>query len=203
MREREPGVLARDNPFAAHRVLEVRFRLSGRSWEDLLARLARLRYRAAIVGLRGAGKTTLLEDLELRLPPLGFRPRPLRLDQEHRRLERSFEAEFFQSLGARDVVLLDGAEQMPRLAWWRFRRRCRTAAGLVITSHHPGRLPTLIECQTTPALLGEIVAQLLGDGQAVSPQDIQRLHIRHRGNLRDALRELYDWFSVASRPLGH
>ena len=66
---------ARDNPYAAHRVLKVRYRLTESQWQELLARLDELGYRAAIVGPQGSGKTTLLEDLAERLSARGFRIR--------------------------------------------------------------------------------------------------------------------------------
>jgi hypothetical protein len=62
-----------DNPFSVDHVLRVRFRPQGCSWDDLMSRLARLNYRAAVVGPRGSGKTTLLEDLGPLLEARGFR----------------------------------------------------------------------------------------------------------------------------------
>src|SRR6185436_15582003 len=75
---------AADNPFAVRRVLAIRYRLSGETWEGLLERLAALRYRAAIVGPHGRGKTTLLEDLAPRLEALGFRTRTVTLHTGNR-----------------------------------------------------------------------------------------------------------------------
>jgi len=55
-------------------------------------------------------------------------------------------------------------------------------------------LPTLIECTTSPALLDRIVHRLAPDTDAVrTPND---LFARHHGNLREALRELYDVYAV-------
>jgi hypothetical protein len=67
------------------------------------------------------------------------------------------------------------------------RLRTRRAGGLVITSHRPGLLPTLFECTTSPELLAEIVGELSG-----ADLEAGELYERHRGNVRDALRELYD-----------
>jgi hypothetical protein len=181
---------ARDNPFAADRVLSVRYELSEGDAGTLLARLERLRYRGAIVGPHGTGKTTLLEDLEKPLAGLGFRVTHLRLDSETRRLSRRCLSQLAATLGARDFICLDGAEQLGRVRWLMFRWRTRRAGGVLITSHRPGLLPTLIECTTSPALLDRIVTRLappMGGGRTA-----QDLFARHHGNLRDALRELYD-----------
>src|SRR5688572_2719481 len=133
---------ARDNPFATDRVLRVRYRPQGWTWEALLERLERLNYRGAIVGPEGRGKTTLLEDLGERLRDQGWGIHQLRLTRERPVFERRFLRNFLDGIGTRDVVLFDGAEQMSRFAWWRFVRDTRRAKGLVITSHRAGLLPT-------------------------------------------------------------
>jgi hypothetical protein len=185
---------ARDNPFAADRVESIRYELPEGHAGRLLARLERLRYRAAIVGPHGTGKTTLLEDLETPLVGLGFRVTYLRLDATHRRFERGCLARLAATLDARDFVCLDGAEQLGRVAWIVFRWRTRRAGGVLITSHRRGLLPTLIECTTSPELLDRIVRRLATPAGAVrAPEE---LFARHHGNLRDALRELYDVYAA-------
>ena len=185
---------ARDNPFAVQRVLEIRYRLSGLTWEELLERLAALRFRAALVGPHGHGKTTLLEDLGDRLAAQGFRVRAVTLHEGDRRLDAAGRRAFFHGLAASDVLLLDGAEQLGRLAWMEVRARTRAAGGLVITSHRPGLLPTLYECRTTPELLVGIVRDL-----GAEPLEGD-LFERHGGNLRDVLREMYDAYANRSQP---
>jgi hypothetical protein len=181
---------ARDNPFAADRVQSIRYELPEGQADGLLARLERLRYRAAIVGPHGTGKTTLMEDLETPLARLGFRVRHIRLDTEHRRFSRADLSQLSATLGARDLVCLDGAEQLDWARWLMFRWRTRRAGGVLITSHRPGLLPTLIECTTSKELLDRIVSRLAPPtGDVRTPKD---LFARHHGNLRDALRELYD-----------
>jgi hypothetical protein len=182
-------VRAKDNLFATDRVLRERYRLDDAGWAELLARWKRLGFRGALVGAHGSGKTTLLEDMAARLEREGWRPVWVRLSAEFPRLPASCDAGFFGKLGEKDVVLLDGAEQLGPVAWRIFRYRVRNAGGLVITTHRAGRLRTLRRCETTPELLKELVASL---GETLSAEDAARLHGRHRGNVREALRELYD-----------
>jgi hypothetical protein len=186
---------ARDNPFKTDRVLRVRYRLRGETWEELLGRLKGLDYRAAIVGPDGVGKTTLLEDLEPSLAGLGFRVRPLRLDRETRGFPRGFLRKLFAGLDKRDLLLFDGADEMGRFSWQRFKARSKKAGGLVITSHRGGMLPTLIECATSPELLAEIIAELSG-GPPAPREATEKLYAKHNGNLRDALREMYDAYAA-------
>jgi hypothetical protein len=187
---------AGDNPFRTDQVLRVRYRLPSGTWDDLLDRLDALGRRAAIVGPQGSGKTTLLEDLAPRLRARGFNARDLRLDTEAPRFEPGVLDRFFASIGPRDVILFDGAEQLGWLAWSRFERRSRAAAGLVITGHHPGRLRSLLETSTTPELLEGVIEEILGG----RPPELQTrtLFEKHGGNLREALRELYDHFAAAT-----
>ena len=153
-----------------------------------MVRLELLGWRGAIVGPHGSGKTTLLEDLAGRLEGQGWRVHLLRLNADRRRLAALSEWK------AGDFVLCDGAEQLRVLDWWRLARRARRAGGLVITTHHPRRLPVLHRCETSPALLHGLAESL---GQAVSAQECGELHARHGGNLRAALGELYDRWAIA------
>jgi hypothetical protein len=190
---------ARDNPFATACVHRIRYRLpEGLTWEDLLARLESMKWRGAIVGPEGAGKTTLLEDFAPRLVDRGVEIVWLRLTQEEPRFTPAT-LHGLASIHTGQMILFDGAEQLSRWGWWRFLRLARRAGGLVITSHRPGLLPTLLECGTTPELLAGIVADLLTEAPEIHGAEARRLHRKHAGNLREALRELYD---LRSGPVG-
>src|SRR5262249_30589533 len=105
-------VKARENPFAAERVIAtIRYACPGGDLDTLIARLATLGYRAAIVGPHGAGKTTLLEDLGRALEARGFRITTVRLATDDRRLPGAWPSRAAR-LGPRDIVCLDGAEQL-------------------------------------------------------------------------------------------
>jgi hypothetical protein len=183
---------ARDNPFSSERILSVRYRFVEGSWEEFLARLKRSNYRGAIVGPKGHGKTTLLEDLVPRLAALGFNTRLIRLSSERCKLPA------LQSPRRNEVVLLDGAEQLSFTAWWAFRWRMRHAAGLLITTHRPGRMRTVHCCQTTQRLLEDLIATLLGLASGGVSCDLGDLFQRHGGDLRLALRDCYDLCAIHS-----
>ncbi len=187
---------ARDNPFATARVHRIRYQFDGLTWDQFMARLAERNYRGAIVGREGAGKSTLLEDLRPRLVGRGFEPVPLRLTREAPRFPRAVLRALAATLTRRHVVLLDGAEQMSPWARWSFRWRVRRAGGLILTAHRTGLLPTVLACDTTPELLSDIAGRLLGADHALSREEIERLFRRHCGNVREALRELYDTSST-------
>lgn len=169
--------------------MRQRYRLGDAGWSALRARLADQRGRGAIVGPHGSGKTTLLEDLGARLAGEGFRLHWIRLDDEHRAVPPGFFREHASALGARDAVLVDGAEQLGVRAWWVLCLRVRRAGVFVATTHRGGRLPTVYRCATSSELLRQLVAEL---GETISPTEAAALHARHRGNIREALRELYD-----------
>ncbi len=184
--------LARQNPFRVNRVLSLRYRLDALGWRDLLDRWAELGQRAALVGPKGSGKTTLLEELEQRLEARGWHLVPLRLRHDRRRLNAA-DWRRLQDAGPRHLVTVDGVEQ---LSWWRWHqlsKHSQRAGGLIVTSHTPGRLPTLRRHQTDPSLLHALVTELVGTAQAARlAPELEQLFEQHQGNLRDCLRSLYD-----------
>lgn len=192
---------ARENPFATDRVHAMRYVCcAGEPWPELLDRLRRLRYRAAIVGPHGSGKTTLLTDLQAELHARGFHIKPLRLTRERPSFDPAVLDRFFRLLTPADLVTFDGAEQLSRWAWTSFERRTACAAGLIITSHRSGLLPTLTQCRTSAPLLDGLIGQLLSQVSGTIPLSgvygtlprAEELFVRHHGDLRAALRELYD-----------
>lgn len=181
---------ARLNPFTVDRVQTIRYRPLNTTFDDILMRLEAMDYRAAIVGPEGAGKTTLLEDLQQALERRGRRTRMVFVNDTSP-LDRSTRRQLLARLRSDEIVLLDGADAIGYAMWFALRRRILSrAAGLVITTHRPGRLPTLIHCTTTPELLSGIVRDLLPERP--DNEALQQLYHHHQGNIRSCLRTLYD-----------
>lgn len=146
----------------------------------------------AIVGPHGTGKSTLLAAIAAELDEAGS---PLVLRRLRRR--RDAIAALRGILGARrgTTLLLDGWEQVGPLAACLARlaallRGCR----LVVTSHRPAGMPTAVATAGTLPLLAAIVARLPPHDGLIRPDDLADAFARHRGNLRDALADLYDRF---------
>jgi len=190
---------ARHNPFSVDRVQTIRYRPLKATFDDILTRLETMDYRAAVVGPEGAGKTTLLEDLQHALQRQGLQTRMVFVNDTSP-LDHPTRRQLMSQLKSDEIVLLDGADATSLAMWTLLKRHIlRQAAGLVITTHRPGRLPTLIDCATTPALLGEIVDELLPEKRHAHADGLQQLFRHHQGNIRNCLRELYDLMAANSR----
>ncbi len=161
----------------------------GISWENLLFRLEASQYCAAIVGQAGSGKTTILRELSERLRERGFTPHHFELTQQSNMSDRERLVEAARALRAPDVIFLDGAERLTTRQWLPLRAAASQAGGFIVTLYRVGRLPTLLECETSASLLEQLVHDLtqsdLPKGEAAT------LIARHRGNLSDCLRELH------------
>ncbi len=182
---------ARENPFRTEQVGRLAYRFAQGSMEQLLTNLEQKNWRGAIVGPKGTGKTLLIDELQPRLAAAGYTVKRIRLDESHRTFSRRFLDDFAGQIRPGDFILFDGAEQMKAMIWMRFRWSVRRAGGMVITCHRPGRLPTLLKTRTSPQLLEDLAQQLAGL-QAPDRAECERLFAVHHGNIRNALRELYD-----------
>ncbi len=186
---------ARDNPFAVERIQAIRYRPLNTTLDRILARLHELNYRAAIIGPEGSGKTTLLEDLQEMLRQKDLRAN-LTFVNDTSRFDSPACRRLLSELTRDTILLLDGADLIRRSDWSLLKRHTITHAyGLIIASHRRGLLPTLIECSTTPALLKNIVADLLPQSRTIPAESLDSLYQRHQGNLRACLRELYDLYA--------
>ncbi len=186
---------ARDNPFAVERIQTIRYRPLHTTFDRILARLHELNYRAAIIGPEGSGKTVLLEDLQQVLRQKGLRAN-LTFVNDTSHFDSPACRRLLSELTRDTLLLLDGADLIRRADWSLLKRHTITHAyGLVITSHQRGLLPTLIECSTTPALLKDIVGDLLPPSRTIPAESLDSLYQRHQGDLRACFRALYDCYA--------
>lgn len=174
---------ARDNPFRSECVDALAYRAPEFDWQRLEERLAAAGGRGAIVGPEGHGKTTLLLDWMARRRAAGDAVHFIKLAGKQRRIAAG-QRELVQSRG---WVFVDSAEQLGWLGWRELLRLTARASRLVVTTHRPGRLPTVFTCRTSPQLLDELVRELTG-----GDTDCAGSWHRHGGNVRLSLREFYD-----------
>lgn len=184
-------MLAKENPFATVHLEKIPFRFpSGLDWDVLLKRLEAQQWCASIVGGNGSGKTTLMEQLIPRLTDRGFQPVLFRLTSEHGMREKEQFPEKLRQVRKPGFILLDGAEQLSTRHWLAVRAAASQAAGFVVSVHRTSRLPVILELETNPQLLEELVVELTGG--SLPEKEAEAIMHRHRGNLRDCFRELYD-----------
>lgn len=184
-------MLANENPFATSQIEKVAFRFPlGVDWNVLLKRLESQNWCASIVGGNGSGKTTLMEQLIPHLEDRGFEPIILRLNSESSMRDKERLPEKLRPVKKPGFILLDGAEQLSTRHWLAVRAAASGAAGFVVSVHRSSRLPVAMELETNADLLDDIVLELTG-GKLPDHESAGILH-RHRGNVREALRELYD-----------
>lgn len=184
-------VNARENPFASARIENLPFRFpAGTDWNSLLTRLESQQWCASIVGGNGVGKTTLLEQIVPHLADRGFEPVIFRLNAESSMKEKERLPDKLREVKAPGFILLDGAEQLSTRHWLSVRAAASAAAGFIVTVHRSSRLPVAIELETSAKLLDALVVDLTG-GKLPEGEAGLIFH-RHRGNLRECLRELYD-----------
>ncbi|MCI0332005.1 MAG: molybdopterin-guanine dinucleotide biosynthesis protein B [Planctomycetes bacterium] len=155
-----------------------------------MAQLAARKWRGAIVGPHGCGKSTLLETLKPMLRGAGIRVREITLRDKQRRLP----AGFLTLLPPRGLTIVDGYEQLGRLERARLKRRCRRAnCGLLVTSHAPTNIPTLIHLAPDARLVQQLVADLSARvSTPITRADVAASHACHGSNVREIFFDLYD-----------
>ena len=189
---------AHENPFNVQRIEKIRYNPLDTTIPQLLDKLEQLNYRAAIAGPEGSGKTTLLEDLKKYLKQKNINTINFFINDTNPCTSANIN-KLIESLNGDEIVLLDGADLISPLKWLIFKKKIlKHAAGLIITTHKPSKLPVLIECRTTVALFKNIVKQLIGGEHSLDCADLEQIYDSHNGNIRSALAQLYDiWAEMA------
>jgi hypothetical protein len=185
-------VKARDNPFATDRIerlLEFEPRWAGASWDSIFDDWNALDRRAAIVGPHGSGKTTFLRAFESRLNTRGEAVTRYFLNDRCPTLTSDDWHHLESRPGDGGVIFLDGAERLGWSAWRRFAKLV-AASSVLVTQHRQSRWPTLLQMQSSPALLAHLIDKAAG--ASFTADEVEHLYDRHGGNLREALWECYD-----------
>lgn len=195
------------NPFATAYVSSARLasrddRGHRRDVRSLAEQFKRDGCQGAIVGPHGSGKSTLLHQLADRLEDGSRRVIRLRCRERGDGLATLRAIVLAPSCS---VICVDGWE---RLGWMAsiatFLARL-SGAGLVVTSHRRGFLPTVVECRTSVALLAALVSDLPGHdqwfGRHIAWSDLESSLRRAEGDVRDALDILYDIFERRVRAM--
>jgi hypothetical protein len=166
---------------------------AGASTETLVDRLQIHAWQGEIVGPHGAGKSTLLATLREALTAAGRSNVQVTLHQGESSLPSALDD--WAHWTSSTQVIVDGYEQ---LSWWSRRQLAHRVrdrqAGLLVTSHRPMGLPTILaitpECDT--AL--QVVRQLVPDERGVTQADIEAAFNASGGNIREMLFLLYDLY---------
>ena len=183
-----------DNPVNIERVTTLPFMLVKFDWDYHFESLAQLNFRAAIVGPMGSGKTTLMNELTNQLNERKYKTHQLFLPHESNHHREMIKCAIRESLSNHKIVLVDGIERISMLQRHHLYRKTKQSAGLIINVHKPCRLPTWYRCSTSPDLMCKLLTRLGLDQPSIQTAG-QVAFSKHNGNIRLALRDLYDQFS--------
>ena len=192
-----------NNPFSTEFTDCVPYRFETGNWDSNWNRLQSLKFHAAIVGPKGTGKTTLLEQLASRFSDqVRVVHRPVTWQTND---SRAFVDGLLDEYRRGAILMVDSIERLSffqRRRLLRFVPRAASRSGLIVTCHVPCRLPTWIETHGSIDSLQHVLEHLqLADGQDASlPGRVSELadHVlqSHDGNVRQAIRDLYDRFAA-------
>ncbi len=162
-----------------------------RNLEGLVARL-RAMPAAAIVGPHGTGKSTLLAAMLAEITAAG---QVAQLVQLRRRSDGLAALAAAVRSTRRGTLAIDGWERIDPVTATAVRIAASARGSrLLVTSHSPTAIPTLVRTAASQPLLEAIVARLPDHGELIGTCDVAAAFARNPRNLRDALGELYDRF---------
>jgi len=211
---------AADNPFSTRCVRPGTVPFLFPDDEDVQRLVGRLREQGwwgAVLGPHGSGKSALLATLveaikglsekgsdplsqggltPFRIGPNRLPRRVLRVALHDRQRRLPDHARRALAQDTPEQLVIDGYEQLGRLARWRLRRNCRRRGlGLLVSAHRPVGLPELYRTRVDLSLARRLVEQLqAGHEPLVGHADVAAAYARHGENLRELLFALYDLY---------
>ncbi len=170
--------------------------------DQLVDRLCRADWRGQLIGPHGSGKSTLLHTLKPRLLQTRSQLAWYTLRGGQRQLPKEM-ADQVDTWESRTLVIIDGYEQLGWYARRQLNHRCRrSAAGLLVTSHTPRRLPIIYQLAPALPTVQTLVNQLTQDhADVLSPKDIAACFDACNGNVREVLFALYDLYELRRHDL--
>ena len=171
-------------------MLAFRPEWSGPSWDTIDQRWNELHHRAALIGRHGSGKTTFLDAWNRRLLKNSCEVEQLFLNRETTNLSEDAWQILEDCTGK--IILLDGEEQLNWIQRRRFYQLTQKAAGLLVTRHREGKLPTLQHFDPSIEILHTAVRELAPDHfEQLAPQ-FPHWWKDYHGNIREILLRCYD-----------
>ncbi len=180
---------ARENPFSAQRTSALPFLHERSSCEEIIEKLSACHWRGAIVGAHGAGKSTLLRSLCLALEARGIPVARANLRSKNPAGNTMQVVQLLKNIAPRCILVIDGAEQLPRWVFHLLIFSARFFKGILVTSHHQTTLPTLFHCRTSVQLLAKVLNLL---NTPLPQRDCEVLFAKYHGDIREILFSLYD-----------
>ncbi|MCH7728569.1 MAG: hypothetical protein IH991_19115 [Planctomycetes bacterium] len=171
----------------------------GADVDRLILKLQRNHWWGQIVGQHGSGKSTLLHSLAPELTRCGRSVCWFTLNSCSPALPAT--TEMTNEWNDATQVIVDGYEQLSaRQRRWLKRLCRRNACGLLVTSHDTVNLPEMFRTSIDLHCAYRVVKELLpAECCLISLDDIDTACIRHGGNLREVLFELYDLYEYRRR----
>ncbi|MDA7503691.1 AAA family ATPase [bacterium] len=185
---------AKDNPYRVERIHSLPFLFSDQDFDRFYQVVEDHNFRGAIVGPHGSGKTTLVENLIKEFQSRQIQITHCRLKDDGQSANYIRLRKWIDQAPSDSILILDSAGL---LSWWKWRGLLKESAkykGLIITTHQPGRLTTLINTKPTFETLQSVIVHLK-IAESPSKSHLIELFNKHRGNIRECLRELYDEFA--------
>ena len=136
------------------------------------------------------GQRVPMTDLIPKLEARGFQPVIFRLNAESSMREKDRLPDQLREVVAPGFILLDGAEQLSTRHWLSVRGAAAKAAGFIVTVHRSSRLPVALELESNVKVFESLVTELCGG--KLPGEEAYNIFLRHRGNVRECFRELYD-----------
>jgi energy-coupling factor transporter ATP-binding protein EcfA2 len=186
-------MLARLNPFNTSKIRLIPYQWREATPSQLLFSLEQNRFRGSILGPHGSGKSTLLQTLRSLLEKKGFKTVQIFLNRDSSIHTLELFRHVIFAHRTSSVLFIDGADLLSWPQWMMVRWFAFSLSGVIVTSHEQPLLPVIWRCRPERGLAQDIVRFL--SGTTVPEVAIQQLFLKHSGNMREILRELYDEYS--------